>query len=115
MEADFAFEKSAPHLSRAAHDRVAVRIVGALAEAFSRGEALTATELAAATALPLSLVNTILYELTADEQHPIVSEVMRGKRSKVYFQPARPTDALTPEAIIAYFNTLGDDEPGYAG
>lgn len=115
MEADFAFEKSAPHLSRAAHDRVAVRIVGALAEAFSRGEALTATELAAATALPLSLVNTILYELTADEQHPIVSEVMRGKRSKVYFQPARPTEALTPEAIIAYFNTLGDDEPGYAG
>ena len=111
MEADFAFEKVAPHLSRAAHDRVAVRIMNALNDAFYRGEAVTATELAAATALPLSLVNTILYELTADEQQPLVSEVMRGNRSKTYFQPARPVESLTPEAIISYFNNLGDDEP----
>lgn len=111
MEADFAFEKAAPHLSRVAHDRVAVRMMEVLSQAFSRGEAITATELAAATALPLSLVNTILYELTADEQHPLVSEVMRGKRSKTFFQPARPAESLTPEAIIDYFNHLGDDEP----
>jgi membrane protein len=111
MEADFAFEKAAPHLSRAAHDRVAVKIMNALGEAFTNGEALTATELAARTALPLSLVNTILYELTADDSHPLVSEVMRGRRSKTYFQPARPAEALTPEAIIDYFNNLGDEEP----
>lgn len=111
MEADFAFEKAAPHLSRAAHDRVAIRMMNALSEAYSRGEALTANELAAATALPLSLVNTILYELTADEAHPLVSEVMRGRRSKTFFQPARPASDLTPEAIINYFNQLGDDEP----
>ena len=111
MEADLAFEKAAPHLSRAAHDRVAVRMMNALTDAFSHGEALTATELAATTALPLSLVNSILYELTADEQHPLVSEIMRGKRSKVFFQPARPAEALTPEAIVDYFNNLGDDEP----
>lgn len=109
MEADFAFEKAAPHLSRAAHDRVAIRLVGVLCEAFNSGEALTATELAARTALPLSLVNSILYELTADEHHPLVSEVLRGKRSTPYFQPARNSIELTEEAVRTYFNELGDD------
>ena len=86
-------------------------MMNALSEAFTNGEALTATELAARTSLPLSLINTILYEMTADERHPLVSEVMRGKRSKPYFQPARPIETLTPENIIDYFNTLGDEEP----
>ena len=106
MEADFAFEKAAPHLSRAAHDRAAMRIVGVLCEAFGSGEALTATQLAARTSLPLSLVNSILYELTADEQRPLVSEVLRGKRSTPYFQPARNSAELTEDAVLEYFNLL---------
>lgn len=109
MEADFAFEKAAPHLSRAAHDRVAVHVMQSLCNAFAQGEALTASELAAQTALPISLVNTILYEFTADESHPLVSEVLRGKRSKPYFQPARPADTITPDIVIDYLNNLGND------
>lgn len=109
MEADFAFEKRAPHLSRAAHDRVAIRLMQHLCDAFQNGEAPTAQQLANATATPLSLVNNILYELQADAQHPLVSEVLRGRRSTPHFQPAAPPATITPETILAYFNTLGDD------
>ncbi|MBR0433811.1 MAG: YihY/virulence factor BrkB family protein [Bacteroidaceae bacterium] len=109
MEADFAFEKVAPRLSRKAHDRVALQLMQALCDAFERGDALTAPELAAVTAIPLSLTNTILYEFTADERHPLVSEVMRGRRDKPRFQPARPVETLTPEAVVDYLNNLGDD------
>ena len=109
MEADFAFEKAAPHLSRAAHDRVALRLMNVLCEAFSQGEALTAPELASRTQVPLSLVNNLLYELTADEQHPLVSEVLRGKRSTPYCQPARNTGDITEAAVLEYFNLLGND------
>ncbi|MBO4800935.1 MAG: YihY/virulence factor BrkB family protein [Bacteroidaceae bacterium] len=109
MEADFAFEKAAPHLSRAAHDRVAQDIVHRLCEAFDRGEAMSAAQLATEARLPLSLVNSILYELTADETRPLVNEVLRGKRSTPYFQPAMNTDLLTDEAVLDYFYHLGDE------
>lgn len=109
MEADFAFEKAAPHLSRAAHDRVALEIMHHLCAAFDRGEAMTAAELAGKGRLPLSLVNSILYELTADMQRPLVSEVLRGKRSTPYFQPAVNPTALTDDIILDYFYHLGND------
>ena len=109
MEADFAFEKAAPHLSRAAHDRVALQIMHHLCNAFDRGQAMTATQLAAEAHLPLSLVNGILCELTADEQRPLVSEVLRGKRTVPAFQPALNTSVLTDEVILDYLYHLGDD------
>lgn len=109
MEADFAFEKAAPHLSRAAHDRVAVSIMKELCQAFEQGEALSAPQLAAQLHLPLSLVNDILYEFTANEQHPLVNEVLRGKRSTPYFQPARNTSDITEEVVLDYFYHLGNE------
>ena len=109
MEADFAFEKAAPHLSRRSHDRVALDIMHRLCAAFDHGQAMTAAELAEEAHLPLSLVNSILYELTADTQRPLVNEVLRGKRSTPYFQPATNTATLTDDIILDYFYHLGDD------
>lgn len=109
MEADFAFEKRAPRLSRKAHDQVATQILTKLCEAYAQGDALSATQLAAATALPLSLVNAILYELTGDEERPLVNEVLRGKRSTPYFQPARPIEGNISDLVATYYLNLGDD------
>ena len=109
MEADFAFEKRVPHLSRAAHDRAALQVMQELCSAFDQGQALSAHEIASRTALPLSLVNSVLYELTADAGQPLVSEVLRGRRQTPYFQPARPTTQIDEQAVLQYFYHLGDE------
>ena len=80
-----------------------------LCKAFDRGEALSAQDISRITALPLSLVNTLLYELTADTEHPLVSEVLRGHRQTPYFQPARPTSQINEQTVLDYFYHLGDD------
>lgn len=109
MEADFAFEKRAPHLSRKAHDEVAALLLEQLTAAYAEGASLSAPQLAVKTAVPLSLVNAILYELSGDEDHPLVNEVMKGKRSTPYFQPARPITGDIRTIIADYYLTLGDD------
>ena len=109
MESDFAFEKRAPHLSRQAHDQVATLMLTRLCEAYQKGEAMNASELATETAIPLSLVNSILYEMTGDEKHPLVNEVLRGKRSTPYFQPARPITEEISTVITDYYYHLGDN------
>lgn len=109
MEADFAFEKRAPRLCRRAHDRVAAQLLRRLCEAYETGQALSAPQLAAQTGVPLSLVNSILYELSGDEQQPLVNEVLRGKRSTPYFQPARPMTQDFDQIVADYYLTLGDE------
>lgn len=109
MEADFAFEKVVPRLSHASHDRAGVQVMQQLCKAFDCGEALSAQDISRITALPLSLVNTLLYELTADTEHPLVSEVLRGHRQTPYFQPARPTSQINEQTVLDYFYHLGDD------
>ena len=111
MEADLAFEKVVPHLSHAAHDHAGIRVMQQLCQAFKSGEALSAQEISSRTALPLSLVNTLLYELTADTEHPLVSEVLRGRRQTPYFQPALPTERIDEQTVLDYFYHLGDNLP----
>ncbi len=108
MEADFAFEKRAPHLSRRAHDRAAVAVLLALVTAYEDAKALTPQQIAKQTHLPLSLVNTILSEMNATKQTPLVSEVLRGRPDQSCYQPARPlSDDLWGE-VLDYYLTLGD-------
>ncbi len=109
MEADFAFEKRVPHLSHAAHDQAGIVVMKQLCDAFGQGQALSAQEISSRTSLPLSLVNTLLYELTSDTERPLVNEVLRGSRQTPYYQPARPTEQIDEHAVLDYFYNLGDD------
>jgi len=109
MEADFAFEKVVPHLSHAAHDQAGIKVMQKLCEAFGRGEALSSQELSNTTGLPLSLVNSLLDELTSHPSHPLVSEVLRGHHQAPYFQPARPLTQITEQTVLDYFYHLGDE------
>lgn len=111
MEADFAFEKLVPHLSNAAHDRAGIQVMECLCRAFDSSEALTAQDISTQTGLPISLINSLLYELTADADHPLVSEVLRGRRQTPYFQPARPTNQINEQVVLEYFYHLGDELP----
>ncbi len=109
MEDDIAFEKRSPHLSRQSHDKLATQIMRHLYNAFEQGQAMTAKQLSVELSLPLSLVSTILDELASDEAQPLVSEVLRGKHSATYYQPARPLTDDIASTVADYFYSLGDE------
>ena len=109
MEADFAFEKRAPHLNRLAHDRVAVTILSELQSAFEESKVLTAEKIAERARVPLSLVNSILDEMTADPQRPLAREVMHERSTTSHYQLAGQLQQSLEEEVAAYFNALGDD------
>ena len=108
MEADFAFEKSAPRLNRRYHDSIAVLIMARLCQEHDKGIAVTARNLAIQTGVPLSLVNAILYELMSNERNPLVSEVVRGNRSVPHFEPATNINNITVGYVMNYLDELGD-------
>ena len=108
MVTDFAFEKSAPLLSRQYHDCVALLIMLRLCKEHDRGKTLTAHDLAATTSVPLSLVNSILYELMADEEQPLVNEVSLGNKSVPHFAPAISIEHITVSTVLNYMDQRGD-------
>ena len=109
MEADFAFEKRAPHLNRQAHDRVAVQVLSELQTAFQHSQTLTAQDIANHTHVPLSLVNSILDEMTSDPRRPLAREVVHGRGTTSHFLLAGQMVENLEDTVATYFRQLGDD------
>ncbi|MCR5820649.1 MAG: YihY/virulence factor BrkB family protein [Bacteroidaceae bacterium] len=108
MVTDFAFEKSAPLLCREYHDCVAMLIMTRLCKEHDRGKTLTAHEISVTTSVPISLVNSILYELMADEEKPLVNEVTLGNKSVPHFAPAIAIDHICVSTVLNYMDKRGN-------
>ncbi len=94
----YEFERDCLQISHSFKKLVSLRIAHLLVKNFSAGDGpLTSRDVSINLEVPIRLVNDILYELL---ESGVISEVKRGDKSDIFYQPARDPEMLTVKYVV---------------